>query len=403
MRIKCAVLGVCAGLLAMAATQAAIAADRTKVIVLGVDHAAQLVSPADSPAHLAAFLERAAPDAICIERSPEAVARNDYYEFTYEVQDLVVPFARRNGIALCPIDWEPPAEDAKLGFGMDLSAVPEIRPQSGFQQFLAFPQPAQLSRTLFHADEPDNLKRVTQWAATPAAKAEHDLPRRLYLYRTFLQAQRLAAAATARPGETVVLIVGEFHKRDIEAILASHPGIELVQPSAIGLPSAEQVAAADRREYQAAIATFNLLGVQSATGNIDFDFVKGALASLAQSGNTAEGRLLSTRLQVLEKTISPAQALRQYRAIAEEAGDAGFTWNGVQDKSRIDSYFDPFGNLTVRQRALLESARALYALGKHREAGQLRQQLASDLSPRQAIQLSSYWERYVASTPDTHG
>ena len=63
---------------------------KTTVIVLGVDHAAQLVARNDRPALLAAFLAHAKPDAICIERSPEAFARNDYYEFTYEVQDLVV-------------------------------------------------------------------------------------------------------------------------------------------------------------------------------------------------------------------------------------------------------------------------------------------------------------------------
>lgn len=57
----------------------------TTVVVLGVDHAAQLVSPRDRPALLDAFLDRAKPDAICIERTPEAFARGDFYEFTYEV------------------------------------------------------------------------------------------------------------------------------------------------------------------------------------------------------------------------------------------------------------------------------------------------------------------------------
>ena len=116
---------------------------------------------------LAAFLDRAQPDAICIERSPEAFARNDYYEFTYEVQDVIVPFARARGVDLCPIDWAPPSEDAKLGFGTDLEAIPQVRPDQGFQGFLSFPRPAQLNRDIFHADTEVNLAKVAQWAVTP--------------------------------------------------------------------------------------------------------------------------------------------------------------------------------------------------------------------------------------------
>ncbi|WP_238982040.1 hypothetical protein [Xanthomonas phaseoli] len=260
-----ALLGICAH-----ADAAASGEDQktTRVVVLGVDHAAQLVSPNDSPAMLTAFLRRVRPDAICIERSPEAFARNDYYEFTYEVQDVVVPFARSNGIDLCPIDWEPPAADARLGFGMDLDVVPEVRPVKGFQQFLVFNQPSQLTRTLFHADDPKNVAKVTQWAATPTNKTKDDLPRRLYLYRTFLQAKRLAAAAKAHTGGTVLLVVGEFHKRDIEAILADEVGIEIVQPTAIGAPTREEAIAAERSDYWFAIASFNLLGTQSTTGMV---------------------------------------------------------------------------------------------------------------------------------------
>jgi hypothetical protein len=245
----------------------------TSVIVLGVDHSTQLVARGDQPAALDAFLERAKPDAICVERAPDAFARNDFYEFTYEVQSVVLPYAQRNRIDLCPVDWEPPREDQLLGFGIDLEMVPELRPTKGFQQFLSFP-PATLQRRLLDADNPDNLSRVVQWAAQPAAKAADDLPRRLYLYRTYMQAKRLAHAAKARPGGTVVLVVGEFHKRDIEAILAGDPAIELVQPSTVGEPTADEVARHDRREYRLAIAAFNLLGVQAQTGNVDFAWLR---------------------------------------------------------------------------------------------------------------------------------
>src|SRR5688500_7944026 len=70
----------------------------TRVVVLGVNHAAQLVSEADQPGMLLAFIRRLAPDAVCVEREPEAYARNDHYEFTYEIQDVVLPYAREQGL-----------------------------------------------------------------------------------------------------------------------------------------------------------------------------------------------------------------------------------------------------------------------------------------------------------------
>ncbi|SDZ04301.1 hypothetical protein SAMN04487939_11340 [Lysobacter sp. yr284] len=375
----------------------------TTVVVLGVDHAAQLVSPRDRPALLDAFLDRAKPDAICIERTPEAFARGDFYEFTYEVQDLAVPFARRHGIELCPIDWEPPVEDQRLGFGLALDAPPELRPLKGLFGLLSFAG-ASLQRDLFHADDPAKLERVTHWAATPAAKAGNDLPRRLYLYRTYLQAQRIAAAARAHPGGRVVVVVGEFHKRDIEAILADAAGIRVVQPSSLGRPSEAEAAAHDRPEYQAAIAGFNLLGVQAASGAVDYAFVGRALAALEAAGATPQTRLLRVRLERLQGRIGRAEAVARYRAIAAEAGDARFAWTGVKDATRVDSWFDPFGNLDVRRRALLEAAREAQAGGDAAAAAGWLDACAAGLSPRQQAQLRGYWQRDIApATPPVAG
>lgn len=368
----------------------------TTVIVLGVDHAVQLVSERDQPAALEAFLDRAKPDALCIERTPEAFARGDFYEFTYEVQDVAVPFARRRGIELCPIDWEPPVEDQRLGFGLALDAPPELRPLKGMFGFLAFAQPS-LQRDLFHADDPARLQKVTDWAATPAAKARHDLPRRLYLYRTYLQAQRIAAAARAHPGGTVAVVIGEFHKHDIEAILKDEPGLRLVQPSALGRPSAQDIAAHDRPEYRTAIARFNLLGLQSASGAVDYGYVGRALAALEADGATPQTRLLRTRLDLLQGRIGRAEAIARYRAVAAEAGEARFAWSGVKDAARVDSWFDPFGNLHVRRRALLEAARETLAAGDAAGAEALLEACAEGLSPRQQGQLRGYWQRDIAA------
>ncbi|MBH1529413.1 hypothetical protein I5T99_10155 [Stenotrophomonas maltophilia] len=385
---------ICLPLRALAVPNAA-EAPLTRVIVLGVDHAAQLVSPNDSPATLAAFLGRTKPAAICVERSPEAFARHSYYEFTYEIQDVIVPFARARGIALCPVDWAPPAEDARLGFGLDLESIPEVRPDKGFQAFLAFPKPVQLTRDIFHADTPSNLANIHEWATTAAKRAGDDLPRRLYLYRTYLQAKRLVAAARAHAGQTVVLVVGEFHKRDIEAILSDDASIEIVQPSAIGRPTKTQETKANSNAYRHAIASFNLLGVQAETGNIDYAFVEESVSGLVGSAPRAETELYRTRLDLLRKRISPEEAILQYQRIAASAEDARFSWTGVQDHDRVDSYFDPFGNLTVRQRALLESARECGAVGRKDEVDRVFDTISSELPPAKARQFGAYFSRYI--------
>ena len=381
-------------LLALAAAVApgvAAAPAPTRVAILGVEHAAQLVSEHDQPGVLAAFLEQLAPDAVCIERPPEQAARGDYYEYTYEVQGVILPYAAVHPVALCPIDWMPPVEDAKLGFGVDLDTPLEIRRAQGFQGFLSFPDKAILHRDFFAADAAENVAAVRQWAQTPAPRADLDLPRRLYLYRTFLQAQRIRAAAMAHPGKTLLVVVGYFHKPDLEAILAHDPSIALVKPSALGRPAAEAIERATTAAHRAAILAFNLLGTQADTGNVDWAWMTRVLDAYAADAPAAETALLRIRLALLSGRIAPSEALRRYARLAKEAPtDLAFGWTGVQDRTRLDSFFDPFGNLTVRQRASLELARTCYALGRNREGDAAIERVKAELSPRKALQLAGY-------------
>jgi hypothetical protein len=368
-----------------------------RVIVLGVDHAVQLVARNDRPGLLAAFIARAEPDAICVERAPEPFARGDLYEFTYEIQDVVLPYARAHGVAVCPFDWEPPHEDQMLGWGLDLSAPLEVRKPEGFQGFLSFPQPGKLQRGLFSAENRSTLAEVEHWIATPAPEASRDLSRRMYLYRTFMQARRIAEAARQRPGQTLLVVVGEFHKYDIEAILAGYPWLRVVPPSAIGAPTAQEAERATTRAQRVAIASFNLLGVQAGTGNVDWKWVEGELDALDRERRDAETALLRTRYDLLTGRIDDAAAAQRYRDIAVDADAArGFTWDGVRDRSRVDSYFDPFGNLRTDQRARVELARELYRQGDAAAADALLPALQAELEPKQARQLQAYWQRELA-------
>ncbi|NYF33691.1 MULTISPECIES: hypothetical protein [Sphingopyxis] len=364
---------------------------RTRLAILGVDHSAQLVAEKDQPGMLAAWLDLVKPAAVCIERPPEQASRQDFYEFTYEIQGIILPWAANNPTELCPIDWMPPVDDQLLGFGLDLDTPLEVRKAQGFQGFLTFPDRKILDWDFLSADDPATLAPLQKWAGEPAPRADRDLPRRLYLYRTFMQAQRIRAIAHKRKGETIVVVVGYFHKPDIEAILKHDPAIELVPAASLGRPDDAAVRAATTAEHRGAILAFNLLGMQATTGVVNWGWVERVLTDFTGANASPEARLFQTRYAVLTGKLSLAEAARSYTAIAgDTASTRPFAWTGVKDQARIDSFFDPFGNLDVRQRAQVELARTLFAQRKDARAHQSLDTLAATLSPRKALQLRGY-------------
>jgi hypothetical protein len=371
-----------------------------RVMVLGTDHSPQLVARSCRPAVLRAFLARVRADAICVECTPEAFARNAIPDFVYEARHVAVPFARERGTPLYPVDWMPRAEDQRLVWGVpDLLEPPLVRAAGGQADFLAFTDTAKFARGLFFAEESGCRGEIDAWQDQPRRAGEADFPRRLSLYRTYMQAMRVKAAAESHPGGTVLVMVGYMHKYDIERVLAGNPRIAVVQPSAAGAPSEEEVAAARRPEDDWAVASFNLLGLQAARGSVDWAWVGEVLARLEAEAPGAEATLLRVRHDVMRGRLRPGDAADRYRALAEtEAADRPFTFDGVADRRRLDSYYDPFGNLLVRQRALLEAAREWYKSGASLTAEALRARLAGELSPRQAIQLHAYWAPYVERT-----
>lgn len=370
---------------------------QTEVVILGVDHSAQLINRRQQPGAVRAFVDAIKPAAICIERAPDRFARNDHYEFTYEIQDLLVPLARERGLPLCPFDWLPGAEDSALGLGIaDLEAVPVLRREAGFQGFLTFPDPRSRTLGLFFADAPEEGARHRGFYADYPERAGRDFPRRLFLYRTFMQAQRIAAAARAYPGQRMLVVVGVMHKADIERILAGDPAIRVVQPLAIAAePDAAAVARFTRTEDLAAIATFNLLGTGWRDPHLDRAWMAEVVGELERRRPGAEGALLAARLAELEG-MRPRTLLARYLSVARSAGAAAFSWTGVKDRARIDSFFDPFGNLSVADRALIEAARMHVGLGERSKAVAIRSRLAASLgSDFKRLQLDGYWARYV--------
>lgn len=386
----------------------------TTLTILGVDHSLQLVAEASQPAVLRAFCERVRPAALCVERPPhEYVQGGAYGEYGYEWRHVAVPWARERGVPVYPIDWVPPAEDQRLVWGVpDIEAPALLRPQSAVRSFLAFGAEAQ-HRGLFFAENAAARGSVATWYDQARRPGEGDFPRRLGLYRTFLQAMRIKAVCHQHPGATVLVVVGYFHKGDIELVLAETPALWVVQPSAFGHPTPEEAEAQTRLHDLFAVLSFNLLGVQAREGVVDWDWLgrvlerveRGALdASRGREcvvGSSAEVLLLRTRFRVLTGRAAPEEALRRYEAAGRRAGpDEAFTFTGVVDGSRLDSYYDPFGNLRVGERALLEQARAHYKLGRAPAARALRDRLLAGgrLSLVQRVQLEGYWDEYVART-----
>ena len=309
---------------------------------------------------------------------------------------LTVPWARERGLPVYPFDWVPSVADTRLLFGFDLTP-PFIRPSRGFAGFLTFTDPDVLSRPLLYADAPGAGDAALAWADIPQERSMGDAARRLFLYRTFLQARRVALAASNHPGGTLLVLVGHLHKPDFGRILADYPDVKLVPPSNYGSPTDEEAAAHERPEDARAVATFNLLGIQSRTNVVDYPYLREVVKRLVKASPDApEVRLFQARLGVLEGEISPAEAAESYRQICEATGpEDAFTWTGVADGSRLDTYFDPFGNLAVGQRAALERARELYKLGLPEEATALREELVAELPPQKAAQLRAYWDEHV--------
>jgi hypothetical protein len=188
-----------------------------------------------------------------------------------------------------------------------------------------------------------------------------------------------------------------MHKEDVEGILGAAPELAIIQPSSFGYPLPEAVDAATTRVDRCAIASFNLLGVQSKEGPVVWDWLQRVVARLEEQP-TAKTLLFRTRLGVLTGGVGPEDATQHYQRIRMMAqDDERFTFTGVKDAARIDSYYDPFGNLSIEQRARLEIARESYKGGRVEAAEGMRTHLltSAGLSLLQRHQLEAYWDAYV--------
>src|SRR5262249_46937325 len=140
---------------------------------------------------------------------------------------------------------------------------------------------------------------------------------------------------------------------------------------------------------------------QASTGNVDWAWIDRTLRELEVSGPDAESGLLRARFEELTQKKSPQEAIAAYGDLASGAQGTRFTWTGVKDEARVDSFFDPFGNLLIRQRAAVELARVLFKTGAADEGARVIAQLDAELGVRKARQIDAYAIDYLR--PETRG
>ena len=368
---------------------------KAKVVVLGVGHSSQLVNYHQQPAAIRAFIAKVDPVSICIERSPEEFSKNDFYEFTYEQQYLIVPFAKQLNKRLYPIDWLPSEAEMDLAFGLkDLEKPRFVRQKSGFLGFTTFAQASELEEGLYFADQQKFADSIASWYGTYPKTTAFDFPRRLFLYRTFLQSKRIQKVLEGHgPSDTVLVVIGAFHKNDIERNLEQN-GYQVIQPSSFGPVSDQEIRNNFRREDACAVLAFNLLGMQAELDGTNSRLVDTALKFLV-GDPSVEAAFFRARHSVLTGRMSPAQAVDSYGKLLARADKEVFTWNGVRDGSRVDSYFDPFGNLPPAKRIRLEMAREYRKWSKESEAGKHIGLVLDGLGDYKKSMLEVYLGKYL--------
>ena len=116
------------------------------------------------------------------------------------------------------------------------------------------------------------------------------------------------------------------------------------------------------------------------------------------SGPIAEKALFQTRLKVLTKEIGSEEAIMQYEsAIMQAEAMEQFYFQSEDQDDRIDSYYDPFGQVSVKARLYIELAREYQKLENQRKVNELKERILglSEWTKVGKLQLEGYWEDHV--------
>ncbi|MER2260963.1 MAG: hypothetical protein ABS934_03040 [Psychrobacillus sp.] len=369
---------------------------KSKLIILGVSHSYPLASKECQPAVYRAFFDRVDPDLIGIQRTPDKYARMDLQEYAYEQKEIIIPYALQKGVPIFPFDWNASSNEQQLAFGVNDSDQPAFfRGENSLKKFAFF---SNLQEDFFYSERKEVIKQNNDWIQTKLS-GEKDFARRLFQYRTYMQAMSIKAMAEEHQGKTILVIVEHRHKVDIESILANSSFMEIIQPSKFGYPTDQEIWKHQEIKDAYAICSFNILGLQ-ANHEIDMHWVEKNLDMLREHDYTSEVKLLEVKLELLKGTITDAEAIKRYIELEKGLNYyQRFTYTGVKDKSRIDSYFDPFGNLSVKNRLRVELGKSFYNIKQQDKVQVLKEEILSmsSLTIFQEKQLEAYWNTYIST------
>jgi hypothetical protein len=133
---------------------------KASIVVLGVTHSAQLVNAQHQPAILRAFFNRVNPKAFCIESTPQQFLQSNFYEFTYEQQFCLLPYARKKNVPVYPFDWWPDHEDMRMALGITETEIPAFtRRANGFLGFQYFDDSSIINKDFYYAELESEKKK----------------------------------------------------------------------------------------------------------------------------------------------------------------------------------------------------------------------------------------------------
>lgn len=335
-----------------APTRVAAEAKPCEVLVIGTVHAPpSLLSDLFTPAHVRATLEKFRPTAVGVEAMPEWLAAGVFFPVTYEAQEVAVPWAEEHSVPVYGIDWQEP-QVARA------DQTPSVASPQSIQELLRRAR-ATASSLLQQTQSPQrNLfgwingrvgrRAIGRWYH-PGPEASDELRAEVaaMAHRNDRVVERILEAARRHPGGRLAVVIGGLHKPDLDAKLALHLEVRVVQLEDLPPIGDGDVAAARRPRDAVAIANECLdgSGFWANPRGVDRKRVERWLAYLAStSPNSPAEEYFRARLHAVRGEYDEAKALLLPLAVStnqEPLAYRGQNWFwlhllGVSQRARVE-------------------------------------------------------------------
>lgn len=208
------------------------------VIVIGTLHGAHFRMASFHPDEVRRMLAAARPDVLAVEARPADLAAPDLGATPDDIARIAIPWARRHGVPVRPIDWWVDGTREQY----DAWAKEMASTEEGRRRLEAVPD-----EMAVHADRFPDPDRMTPAYVESAEFADKDRsvrakttelvgegPGNLFWdTRAAHMDELLAAVLGESPGKRVVVVTGAAHRGDLERWLATQPNVELIPASTL--------------------------------------------------------------------------------------------------------------------------------------------------------------------------